>query len=119
MGQRPENALRRRWNVRSDLPAGWPLADVFVSECRAMIRHIVPVLSALALVGVPVRLQAQKPSTQQKPAAPLARWIDLQNATLNLRYRFIDTSAGVVTTNSIQHRETLRARLKFDAPGKY
>ena len=56
---------------------------------------------------------------QPKPAAPLARWIDLQNATLNTRYRFIDSSEGLITTNQIQHRETLRARLKFDAPGRY
>jgi hypothetical protein len=49
----------------------------------------------------------------------LARWLDLQNATLNLRYRFVDNSAGVVTTNQMQHRESLRARLKFDSSGRY
>ena len=84
-----------------------------------MTRHIVLTLSALALVCAPAPVQGQTAPTQKKPAAPLARWIDLQNATLNLRYRVIDTSTGVVTTNSIQHRETLRARLKFDAPGRY
>ena len=36
-----------------------------------------------------------------------------------MRYRFVDTSAGTVTTNQMQHRESLRARVKFDAPGKY
>ena len=46
-------------------------------------------------------------------------WIDLQNATLSTRYRFADTSAGTITTNQLQHRESLRARFKFDAPGRY
>ncbi|HKY22830.1 MAG TPA: hypothetical protein VJM31_16570 [Vicinamibacterales bacterium] len=55
-----------------------------------------------------------------KPAPPpLARWFELQNATLNLRYRFIDTTAGAVTTNQLQHRETLRARVKFDKSARY
>ncbi len=57
----------------------------------------------------------------QTPAAapPLARWVEVQNATVNVRYRFVDTSAGIVTTNQVQHRESLRARLKLDAPGRY
>lgn len=72
-----------------------------------------------ALACAPFGAQAQTPPAPQKPPAVLARWIDLQNATLNLRYRFIDTSAGVVTTNQLQHRETLRARLKFDTRARY
>ena len=47
------------------------------------------------------------------------RWLDLQNATLNFRYRYVDNSAGVITTNQPQHRETLRWRLKFDKAGRY
>ena len=76
-------------------------------------------VSLLALTCAPAPAQGQTAPPQPKPAAPLARWIDLQNATLNTRYRFIDSSAGLITTNQLQHRETLRARLKFDAPGKY
>lgn len=59
------------------------------------------------------------PSTQQARPPLLARWLDLQNATLNLRYRYVDNSAGVITTKQLQHRESLRGRLKFDAPGRY
>ena len=84
-----------------------------------MTRHVVLAVSAFALVCVPAAARAQTAPPQQKPVAPLARWVELQNATLNLRYRFIDTSSGAVTANQIQHRETLRARLKFDAPGRY
>ena len=49
----------------------------------------------------------------------MARWFELQNATLNLRYRFIDTTAGRITTNQLQHRETIRGRVKFDKSAKY
>ena len=47
------------------------------------------------------------------------RWLELQNATLNLRYRYVETSAGRVTTRQVQHRETLRGRFKFDPQGRY
>src|SRR5688572_24924338 len=62
---------------------------------------------------IPARVAATRPS----PA--LTRWFELQNATLNLRYRFIDTSAGTITTNQLQHRETIRGRVKFDTSAKY
>ena len=84
-----------------------------------MTRRVIFAVSLLVLVlrsGCGAGSDAHR---RPKPAAPLARWIDLQNATLNTRYRFIDTSEGVITTNQLQHRETLRARLKFDAPGRY
>ena len=49
----------------------------------------------------------------------LGRWFELQNATLNLRYRYIDTSAGAVTTHQLQHRESFGARVKLDESAKY
>jgi hypothetical protein len=52
-------------------------------------------------------------------AATLRRWVEVQNASLNIRFRYVDNSAGVVTTRQLQHRETLRGRLKFDSPGHY
>jgi hypothetical protein len=61
-----------------------------------------------------------QPAVTVKPVPPtLARWFELQNATLNLRYRFIDTTAGVTTTNQLQHRQSLRGRVKFDGSAKY
>jgi hypothetical protein len=85
-----------------------------------MFRQLTLLVSLLVLACAPAPARAQTaPPPPQKPVAPLARWFDLQNATLNLRYRFIDTSAGLITTNQLQHRESLRARLKFDAPGRY
>jgi len=76
-------------------------------------------VSLLALTGTALPAHGQAVSPQPAPAAPLARWIDVQNATVNTRYRFVDTSAGTITTNQLQHRESLRTRFKFDAPGKY
>jgi hypothetical protein len=84
-----------------------------------MTRQVTFAASLLVFACAPAAVQAQTAPPQQKPVAPLARWIDLQNATLNTRYRFIDSSEGLITTNQIQHREILRARLKFDAPGRY
>jgi hypothetical protein len=73
----------------------------------------------LAFVLLPVPARGQTAPSQPNPPGPLARWVDVQNATLNTRYRFADTSGGTITTNQLQHRESLRARFKFDAPGMY
>jgi hypothetical protein len=84
-----------------------------------MTRTVMFAMSVLALASTPALVAGQPAKPPQKPAAPLTRWVDVQNATLNVRYRFIDTSEGVITTNQIQHRETLRGRFKFDTPGRY
>lgn len=83
-----------------------------------MLRQLTLTVVFLALACAPAHAQTAPPP-QPKPAPLLARWLDVQNATLNTRYRFADNSAGTVTTNQVQHRESLRARFKFDAPGKY
>jgi len=85
-----------------------------------MSRPFLLAMSFLTMVSAQPAAADQAPvPPEKKPPPPLARWVDLQNATLNTRYRFIDNSAGTVTTNQLQHRESLRARFKFDAPGKY
>src|SRR2546421_12801847 len=58
-------------------------------------------------------------ATPQTTKSKLTRWLDLQSATLNLRYRFVDTSEGVTTTNQLQRREAFKGRFKFDQQGKY
>jgi hypothetical protein len=69
----------------------------------------------------PGRSVAQDPGTPSSDTAKnlIHRWFNLQLATLNLRYRFVDNSAGITTTNQLQHREALRWRLKFDKAGRY
>ena len=63
--------------------------------------------------------EAPPSAKPQTAKSKLTRWLDLQSATLNLRYRFVDTSAGVTTTNQLQHRESFRGRFKFDPQGNY
>ena len=97
----------RNWSVLFVFAALWP--------------HAAAAQNADVAVNTPQSpISAPLPEKPAAPAPPfLSRWLDLQNATLNLRYRFVDTSAGVVTTNQLQHRESLRGRLKFDKPGRY
>lgn len=52
-------------------------------------------------------------------ASGLARWLDVQSATLAYRYRFVENESGRVAANHLQHQEALRARFKFDAAGRY
>jgi hypothetical protein len=59
------------------------------------------------------------PPAQEVSEGKLSRWFDFQIATLGVRYRFIDNSLGVVTSNQMQHAETFRGRFKFDRLGKY
>jgi hypothetical protein len=83
---------------------------------------------ALSFEGANVGEQAGLGSGSQKPAPngktqpppnPVARWLELQSASLLTRYRYIDTSTGVVTSNQQQHQESFRGRLKFDSRGRY
>lgn len=67
----------------------------------------------------PPATPAQVPNPPPVARATISRWLEIQNATLNLRYRFIDNTAGAITTNQLQHRETLRARVKFDESAKF
>lgn len=61
------------------------------------------------------------PSSQRaRPTlTPLARWIDVQTGTVATRFRFTETSGGVVTQEQLQHSEQIKARVKVDAAGKY
>jgi len=61
-----------------------------------------------------------RPATATVPVVPaLARWIDLQTATLALRFRDIRTNAGVTTSSQLQDQEQFKIRFKFDSRGRY
>lgn len=49
----------------------------------------------------------------------MRRWFEVHNATLNLRYRLADNSAGDTVTNQVQHRETLKGRFNVDKSARY
>lgn len=58
-------------------------------------------------------------ATQAESECKLCRWFELQTATLSVRYRFVENSAGVTTNNQLQHNEAFKGRFKFDAKGNY
>lgn len=49
----------------------------------------------------------------------LARWFDLQTASISNRYQFIENASGVTTANHEQYQVTFKGRFKFDSEGKY
>jgi hypothetical protein len=60
------------------------------------------------------------PLQRPKPAATLlGRWVDLQTGTISTRFRFTETSAGVITQQQLQHSEQFKARVKLDSAGAY
>lgn len=61
-----------------------------------------------------------KPAAPKKvPAASVKRWLDWQSGSVDGRYRFVDTSAGKITSDSVQHKQAFKAGFKFDKAGKY
>lgn len=92
------------------------------------MRFVRAALAAAGLCAMATAAAAQQAPTQPAPAAPRPpavssakahRWFDLQAGTLDARYRLIDNSAGMRTSNLLQHKQTLRAGLKFDPKGRY
>lgn len=77
-----------------------------------MIRRVV-LFFALLFFAVPAVAQTRAPEP------PLRRWLDVQSLTLNARYRFIKSNAGVVSSNDLQYKESLRARFNADARKRY
>ena len=65
--------------------------------------------------------EAKQPPPAPAPPPPIKshRWVDMQVAQLDARYRFIDNSAGTTTSNHLQQRELFRAGVKFDKAGRY
>lgn len=102
-----------------------------VSSCTIVIQAAdVPTLAAPtpAAAAAPsvatATPAAQVPATRpapapQKPTLISHRWLDAQTLTFATRYRYVDTSAGVVTANQLQHSETVKVRFTFDKAGRY
>ena len=61
-----------------------------------------------------------KPTAPKKvPAAKAKRWIDWQTGSLDSRYRWVENTAGVETSDSLQHKQAFKAGFKFDKAGRY
>jgi hypothetical protein len=75
----------------------------------------------LATVGLAITAGAQSTSPPTPPAtpSPAHRWLDLQVAQLDARFRLIETSAGERTSSQLQHRQLFRTAITFDARKRY
>jgi len=94
----------------------------FAERMYGLIRlpaSAIPILPILRFLQPLVFGQTPKTKTEPRGAVFVKRWLELQTATLNLRYRFVDTSTGFVAANQMQHREALRGRVKLDRPARY
>ena len=83
-------------------------------------------LTLVMLLAVVTPAAAQAPPPAAAPKAPakapepaLRRWFEFQQFTLGTRYRFIETSKDVVTSNHMQYREQIRARVNLDQKKRY
>jgi hypothetical protein len=80
-------------------------------------------VATFIFVAVPSISRAQsapppKTVTASQPTV-VERWVDLQTAMFQVRYRDVESSAGVRTANQAQDSITLRARLTFDAKRRF
>ena len=64
---------------------------------------------------------AQEAASAPRAASPslLGRWLDVQQASLNIRYREQETNEGVVSNNHIQHQQQFRFRITLDPAARY
>ena len=74
-------------------------------------------LSVVLLVTAASPLRAQASPPAQEP--PLRRWFEIQNVTVYSRYRFVESSADVTTSNQAQYKDTFRARFNIDSDKRY
>jgi hypothetical protein len=49
----------------------------------------------------------------------LARWLDLQTASISNRYQFIENARGATTASHEQYQLTFKGRFKFDEQGRF
>jgi len=76
--------------------------------------------AALSPSAVPAAQIAPRPAAPRAPASStFARWGDLQQFNLAMRYRFIENSAGVPTNDQVQSRTEFKGRFKLDRAGHY
>lgn len=61
-----------------------------------------------------------EPSTSSdKLSASFSRWLDFSKIMLATRYIYVENTASAKTVNTVQHRQDLFGRFKFDAAGRY
>jgi hypothetical protein len=64
------------------------------------------------------RAQSQSADVPQLEPA-IRRWLDVQTLTIYSRYRFVENSKDVTTSDQLQYKDAIRARVNFDAEKRY
>jgi hypothetical protein len=83
-----------------------------------ILRRVLFALLALIVVALPSRAQTP-PAQTAVVEPPLRRWFEIQSFTLSTRYRIIDNSKDVRTSNQLQYKDSFRARVNLDADKRY
>jgi hypothetical protein len=118
--------VSRAAGSRSSVGASGNLRDVrrrYVVD-HSMRRWIGVTAAAAAIAGATPALgfaQTPKVAVTAPPSAPppAPRWLDVQTAALDARYRFVRSSGGVTTSNHLQYRNTLKLGVRLDRAGRY
>jgi len=104
--------------------AGWTRV-VGAQELRVAAADDAPdplALRAPAPVNAAPEGQAVIVPSSRRPTpllSPLSRWVDLQTGLLRARFKYLETSTGVVTNDQVQHSEQIKGRVKLDALATY
>jgi hypothetical protein len=104
-----------------------------------MKTHSTPLLVVVLLLPLAANAQTSLPQeppkmviemrTGETPLTPsrpneanergLARWFDLQTASISNRYQFIENVRGATTASHEQYQVTFKGRFKFDQKGRF
>jgi hypothetical protein len=85
------------------------------------MRFSVFALSAAVAVTLHSRpaIAQTAPAPAPAPAAPITRWLDVQQGQISLRFREVKTSAGATGASHVQDLEAFKLRFKFDPKGRF
>jgi hypothetical protein len=74
---------------------------------------------ALCAATASAQTGAVQPPVSKPAPAPGHRWYEAQAISLDARYRLVETSTGIRSANHLQHKQTFKGALRFDARGRY
>jgi hypothetical protein len=96
------------------------VAAAGLDEALENVPGLLPAPGANAAAPAGQTAVVASPIQRAKPAPSLlGRWLDLQTGTIATRFRFTETSAGVVTQQQLQYGEQFKGRIKLDQAGAY
>ena len=101
------------------LAAAVALCSVLPLSVQAGTRQAGAAAAAAGPERPPEQDRRAAPQTASPPAAKVKRWVDWQVGSIETRYRWIENSAGVETSNQLQHKQSIKGAFKFDPEGKY